>query len=128
VIIRPATKPAALAVRCPGSVRSQGSGNGQFNQPAGITVDTGGNIWVVDGNNDRVQKFGCTGTYLSQFGSESYLQAGALYGMSVRCTASTATLFRGCSLTNAEDVFPDTVDGPALLRSTTPILSTSSAL
>jgi prepilin-type N-terminal cleavage/methylation domain-containing protein len=46
-----------------------GSGNGEFGHPIGIAVDAGGNIWVVDGPNGRVEEFSSTGTYESQFGS-----------------------------------------------------------
>jgi len=46
-----------------------GTGTGQFKHPAGITVDLSGNLWVVDQDNDRVQKFNGAGEYLSSFGS-----------------------------------------------------------
>ncbi len=48
---------------------SFGAGNGQFKHPAGIAVDSAGNIWVVDQDNDRVQKFNQAGVYQSSFGS-----------------------------------------------------------
>ena len=48
---------------------SPGSGNGQFNQPAGMAFDSSGNIYVVDCGNDRVQKFSSTGAYLAQWGT-----------------------------------------------------------
>lgn len=51
------------------SFGSTGSGNGQFNFPRDIALDSGGNIWVADGSNDRVQKFNSKGEYLSKFGS-----------------------------------------------------------
>jgi DNA-binding beta-propeller fold protein YncE len=37
---------------------SQGSGNGEFQQPAGVGVDASGNIYVVEYSNHRIQKFG----------------------------------------------------------------------
>ena len=37
---------------------SAGTGDGQFNTPQGITVDAGGNVYVADTLNQRVQKFG----------------------------------------------------------------------
>lgn len=46
-----------------------GSGNGQFHEPTGLTVDANGNIWVTDEANNRVQELSATGSYLSQFGS-----------------------------------------------------------
>jgi sugar lactone lactonase YvrE len=46
-----------------------GSGNGQFSAPAGIATDSSGNVWVVDGNNSRVQEFNTSGSFLLKFGS-----------------------------------------------------------
>lgn len=48
---------------------TQGSGNGQFNQPRGITADSNGNIWVADGFNGRVQRFNTSGVHQSTLGS-----------------------------------------------------------
>jgi RHS repeat-associated protein len=47
---------------------SYGSGNGQFNEPKGITIDSQGNVWVVDSENGRVQVFGEEGECEYQFG------------------------------------------------------------
>ena len=46
-----------------------GSGNGQFDNPRGIAVDITGDVYVVDGGNNRVQKFDPAGRYLTQWGS-----------------------------------------------------------
>jgi len=51
------------------SFGSSGSGNGQFKYPAGSAIDTAGNIWVADGENNRIQKFNEKGEYVSKFGS-----------------------------------------------------------
>jgi uncharacterized protein YjiK/fibronectin type 3 domain-containing protein len=45
-----------------------GSGNGQFNYPSGIAVDSTGEVFVTDEENHRVQKFSGRGEYLGQFG------------------------------------------------------------
>ncbi len=47
----------------------EGSGNGQFTDPAGVAVDNAGNVYVVDGENNRVQKFSGNGAYITQWGS-----------------------------------------------------------
>jgi tripartite motif-containing protein 71 len=39
-----------------------GSGNGQFDGPAGVAVDSSGNVFVLDNGNHRVQKFRISGT------------------------------------------------------------------
>lgn len=51
------------------SFGAAGTGNGQFNHPAGSAVDSKGNLWVVDENNKRVEKFNEAGEYQSSFGS-----------------------------------------------------------
>lgn len=48
---------------------SPGTGNGQFNAPAGVAVDGSGNVYVADTGNNRVQKFTSTGAYLTQWGT-----------------------------------------------------------
>jgi len=48
---------------------SFGTGNGQFNSPRGIAVGSGGNIYVADTNNNRVQIFDSSGAFQSTFGS-----------------------------------------------------------
>lgn len=48
---------------------SQGTSNGQFMIPYGIAVDpTNGNILVCDTGNNRIEKFGQFGTFVSAFG------------------------------------------------------------
>jgi len=49
---------------------SFGSGNGQLKHPAGIAVDSAGNLWIVDQDNYRVQKFNAAGEYQGSFGSQ----------------------------------------------------------
>ena len=47
-----------------------GSGNGELKSPDGIATDSTGNIWVVDSENNRVQKFNSKGGYLAKFGEK----------------------------------------------------------
>lgn len=51
------------------SFGTPGTGNGQLAHPAGIAVGESGEIWVVDQDNDRVQKFTQAGEFLMAFGS-----------------------------------------------------------
>lgn len=46
-----------------------GSGLGEFNEPRGLAVGPGGNLFVVDSKNNRVQKLGPDGTPLLTWGS-----------------------------------------------------------
>ena len=49
---------------------SHGNGDGQFKNPRGIVFDSNNNLFVVDGNNHRIQKFDMRGNFLLQFGSK----------------------------------------------------------
>jgi len=49
---------------------TQGTGDGQFNNPAGIAIDnSSGNVFVTDQYNNRIEKFTSTGGYLTKWGS-----------------------------------------------------------
>lgn len=50
---------------------SFGSGNGQFSSPVGDTIDSAGNIYVADMNNNRVEKLTNAGVFISQIGCPS---------------------------------------------------------
>lgn len=47
-----------------------GAGTGQFNAPEGVAVDSGGEVYVIDRPNHRVQKFSPEGEFLLTFGGE----------------------------------------------------------
>lgn len=46
-----------------------GTGPGQFRNPGQVVVDGGGNVFVTDGDNSRVQKFNPSGSLMTTFGS-----------------------------------------------------------
>ena len=46
-----------------------GSGDGQFNSPRGVAVDSSGNVYVTDQLNHRIQKFDSNGTFITKWGS-----------------------------------------------------------
>ena len=55
-----------------GTFGGEGSGDGQFNHPAGmaineIAIGNTGDVYVVDTENDRVEQFNSTGEYLSKW-------------------------------------------------------------
>ncbi|WP_052292286.1 NHL repeat-containing protein [Methanosphaerula palustris] len=45
---------------------SPGQGDGQFNGPNSITVDSTGKVYVVDRNNTWIQRFDANGTFISK--------------------------------------------------------------
>src|SRR5215211_3087166 len=49
---------------------SQGAANGQFNFPRDIAMDSTSNIYVVDRDNHRIQKFTSAGVFLVAWGSQ----------------------------------------------------------
>jgi hypothetical protein len=71
--------PPAMAVKeyvlCePCTFGTEGSGPGEFKEPTGIAVNESaglepgaGDVYVVDTGNNRIERFGVTGTYLGEF-------------------------------------------------------------
>jgi hypothetical protein len=53
-----------------------GSANGQFLSPAGINVDSAGNVYVAEGNGNRVQKFDNNGAFVRKFGVPGDIDGG----------------------------------------------------
>ena len=56
-----------------------GHGIAEFWRPAGVAVDSSGNLWVADTENARIQEFNAGGGYIQQFGkpgtTEHYVNA-----------------------------------------------------
>lgn len=42
-------------------------GEGQFNGPKGIAVDSSGNVYATDSGNNRIQKFNNGGGFITQW-------------------------------------------------------------
>jgi DNA-binding beta-propeller fold protein YncE len=61
---------ASASIGYLGKWGSSGAGNGQFDGPSEIAVDSTGNVYVADTNNHRVQKFGGGGTFLLSWGTQ----------------------------------------------------------
>lgn len=61
--------PTATAASYVLKIGTFGSGAGQMNGPWGTCTDAAGNVYVSDTQNNRVQKYSSTGTFLTQWGS-----------------------------------------------------------
>jgi DNA-binding beta-propeller fold protein YncE len=63
----------------------RGTGNGEFDSPAGIAVDANGNILVADTNNGRIEKFSSSGVFITTLGAKGtgYGQLGAPNGLAI---------------------------------------------
>jgi DNA-binding beta-propeller fold protein YncE len=48
-----------------------GSGDGEFEYPSDIALDSQGNIYVVDSGNHRIQKFTSNGRFITKWGSNN---------------------------------------------------------
>ena len=84
--LKPGTTIAAVAVNPPPAPRGypgvaavlapvkvwghKGTSLGQFDEPRGVTVDSTGNVYIVDSKNNRIQKFDPDGKPLLEWGHE----------------------------------------------------------
>ena len=48
---------------------SPGSGEGEFNLPWGLDLDSSGRVYVADWRNDRIQRFSPDGEFIDMFGT-----------------------------------------------------------
>ena len=53
---------------------SRGSGDGQLLRPAGVVVAPDGTVFVADQFNDRIEKFGSDGRFLSYVGADAQVR------------------------------------------------------
>ena len=47
----------------------EGTGDGEFSNPAGVAVASDGSVYVAEFNNNRIQKFTSDGVFVSQWGT-----------------------------------------------------------
>ena len=64
-----AWSPSPPPVRVQATWGERGMANGHFRIPDGIAVDAAGRVFVADRENNRVQEFSSTGTYLAKWGA-----------------------------------------------------------
>jgi hypothetical protein len=73
---------------------SSGNADGQFDRPADVAVSDG-IVYVVDGNNNRVQLFTKEGTFIKKFGSECLIKTGLEPSESCKKPATNGPLESG---------------------------------
>lgn len=85
---------------CKGGTSVYGSGDGMMNGPAGIALDSSGNLYVTDAGNHRIQKFSSSGAFLGWIGNIATSPTGGAAGCSGAavgtvtpgwCTGGTST-------------------------------------
>jgi hypothetical protein len=54
---------------------SNGSGDGEFSYPVGISVDSNGNVLVADSDKKNIQRFTPNGEYIESFGKQASREA-----------------------------------------------------
>ena len=52
------------------SFGGSGIGNGLFARPGGVAVDSQGDLWVADSNNNRIEEFSEAGAFIRSFGTK----------------------------------------------------------
>jgi hypothetical protein len=57
-------------VECVPLKKFTGSGKHALSEPTGVAVDSSGDVWVADDGNNRIEEFGPTGEFKSEFKSE----------------------------------------------------------
>jgi DNA-binding beta-propeller fold protein YncE len=62
------TCPSSTPIRTWGG---HGTDNTHLIRPYGVAVDAGGNVYVADSDNERIQEFSSTGTYIATYGGNT---------------------------------------------------------
>jgi len=67
-----------------------GTGDGQFTHPYGIAIDASDNVFVTDGENNRIQKFDSNGNFLLKWGTfgSGNGQMNSPFGLTVDATGN----------------------------------------
>jgi sugar lactone lactonase YvrE len=80
----------AVAASC--AAGALGSAGGDFFTPEGIATDSGGNVYVADFSNSRVQKFDSSGTFLRTWGKNVGGVGNATCTVAASCHAGSSSV------------------------------------
>ena len=72
---------------------SKGPGDGEFNYPEGISVDSSGNVYVADSFNHRIQKFDSNGKFIAKWGSKGTGDGEFNYPYGISVDSSSGTVY-----------------------------------
>jgi YD repeat-containing protein len=72
---------------------SEGSGNGQFKDPGLAAVDASGDVWVVDTENARIEKFSSSGSFIAAYGSKGTGDGQFSHPWGIAINQSTGSVF-----------------------------------
>jgi len=95
---------------CTGGTSASGTGNGMLDTPTGIVLDSSGNLYVVDSNNARINKYDSSGVFQGWIGKIATSPTGGAAGCSGAavgtntpgwCTGGTSASGTGNGMLNA---------------------------
>jgi RHS repeat-associated protein len=87
------------------SFGSEGSGEGQFSQPAGTAIDGSGNLWVSDYNNGRIEKFSPAGKFVASYGTKGSGNGQFVHPTGIAVNQSTGNVYVGdCGNSRIEEL------------------------
>ena len=72
---------------------SEGSGNGQFKDPGLAAVDASGDVWIVDTENARIEKFSSSGSFIAAYGSKGTGDGQFSHPWGIAINQSTGSVF-----------------------------------
>jgi len=100
-----------------------GTGDGQFNGSGAVAVDSSGNVYVGDFNNNRIQKFDSNGTFITKWGSAGQGDGQFNYPLAAAIKSSSDTVYIADKGNNRIQVFAIAnstgENGTSMINSTT---------
>ena len=80
------------------TIGTSGTANGEFNSPCGIAIDSTGNIFVADTENNRIQEFNSSGNYVATYTPSSESNSFTPFAISINSQDGYAVADQGNSV------------------------------